>query len=113
MMPLMFVFFSITFPSGLALYWATGSLFTIIMQYFTNKRGFGAFGDDVNKLLGRFRGNKETKNNTATATVVSTDKKENTNEASGNKRPDSGAGRRTGPSATKSPKKSGRGKRYI
>ena len=113
MMPLMFVFFSITFPSGLALYWATGSIFTIVMQYFTNKRNFGAFGDDINKLIGRFKGTKEPQNKMATATVVSTDKKENINETSGNKRSDSGTGHRASTPATKSHKKSGRGKRYL
>ena len=34
MMPLMFTFLSITFPSGLALYWVASNLITIAMQYF-------------------------------------------------------------------------------
>jgi YidC/Oxa1 family membrane protein insertase len=32
-MPFMFGFFALTFPSGLALYWVTNNLFTMIQQY--------------------------------------------------------------------------------
>ena len=32
-MPFMFGFFALTFPSGLALYWVTSNLFTMIQQY--------------------------------------------------------------------------------
>lgn len=35
MMPLMFAFLALSFPSGLALYWMITNLITIIMQYFT------------------------------------------------------------------------------
>jgi len=35
MMPLMFTFLALSFPSGLALYWMVTNLITIIMQYFT------------------------------------------------------------------------------
>ncbi len=35
MMPLMFAFLALSFPSGLALYWMVTNLITIIMQYFT------------------------------------------------------------------------------
>jgi len=35
MMPLMFAFLALTFPSGLALYWLVTNLITIVMQYFT------------------------------------------------------------------------------
>ena len=34
MMPLMFAFFTLTFPSGLALYWVTSNIISIVMQYF-------------------------------------------------------------------------------
>jgi YidC/Oxa1 family membrane protein insertase len=34
MMPLMFAFFTMTFPSGLALYWVTSNVISIVMQYF-------------------------------------------------------------------------------
>jgi hypothetical protein len=35
MMPLMFGFLALSFPSGLALYWLMTNIITIIMQYFT------------------------------------------------------------------------------
>ena len=35
MMPLMFAFLALSFPSGLALYWLMTNIITIIMQYFT------------------------------------------------------------------------------
>ena len=34
LMPMMFVFFSISFASGLAVYWVTSSVFRIVVQYF-------------------------------------------------------------------------------
>jgi YidC/Oxa1 family membrane protein insertase len=34
MMPIMFIFLSMTFPSGLALYWVVSNLFRITAQYF-------------------------------------------------------------------------------
>jgi YidC/Oxa1 family membrane protein insertase len=40
MMPLMFFFLSIQFPSGLALYWVVSNLISIAMQYFAT--GWGA-----------------------------------------------------------------------
>jgi len=39
MMPLMFAFLTMTFPSGLALYWVTSSVIQIVMQYFTTGWG--------------------------------------------------------------------------
>jgi YidC/Oxa1 family membrane protein insertase len=37
MMPLMFVFMSLTFPSGLALYWVISNIITIVIQYMITK----------------------------------------------------------------------------
>jgi len=34
MMPMMFAFLSLQFPSGLALYWVTSNIISIVMQYF-------------------------------------------------------------------------------
>ncbi|MFC2060597.1 YidC/Oxa1 family membrane protein insertase [Chloroflexota bacterium] len=34
MMPMMFGFFCLTFPSGLSLYWLTSNIISIVMQYF-------------------------------------------------------------------------------
>ena len=39
MMPLMFVFFSFSFPSGLALYWVVSNLMGVAIQYFTTGLG--------------------------------------------------------------------------
>ena len=39
MMPLMFVFFSFSFPSGLALYWVVSNLMGVAIQYFTTGWG--------------------------------------------------------------------------
>ena len=39
MMPLMFVFFSFQFPSGLALYWVISNLMGVAIQYFTTGLG--------------------------------------------------------------------------
>ncbi|MEE8418544.1 MAG: YidC/Oxa1 family membrane protein insertase [Dehalococcoidales bacterium] len=39
MMPLMFAFISMSFPSGLALYWATSTVIRIIMQYYATGWG--------------------------------------------------------------------------
>jgi YidC/Oxa1 family membrane protein insertase len=39
MMPLMFIFFSFSFPSGLALYWVVSNLMGVAIQYFTTGWG--------------------------------------------------------------------------
>lgn len=43
MMPIMTVFFSINFPSGLALYWIVGNICSIIQQYFIS--GWGGLAE--------------------------------------------------------------------
>lgn len=41
MMPMMFAFFTLSFPSGLALYWVTSNILSILIQYrFTGSWGF-------------------------------------------------------------------------
>lgn len=42
LMPLMFAFFTLSFPSGLALYWVISNIIGIVMQYFVT--GWGALG---------------------------------------------------------------------
>lgn len=43
MMPLMFSFFTLSFPSGLALYWVASNIISILIQYrITGSWGFGA-----------------------------------------------------------------------
>lgn len=54
MMPLMFGFFAMIFPSGLALYWFTSTFITIIIQYFVT--GWGGLQPWVNKITGRIGG---------------------------------------------------------
>ena len=39
MMPLIFTFFAMSFPSGLALYWVSSSIFRIVLQYRTSGWG--------------------------------------------------------------------------
>ncbi|MCK5577724.1 MAG: membrane protein insertase YidC [Dehalococcoidales bacterium] len=39
MLPLMFTFLSLTFPSGLALYWLTTNIITVVIQYFVTGWG--------------------------------------------------------------------------
>ncbi len=39
MMPLMFAFLTLSFPSGLALYWVTSNVISIVMQYFVTGWG--------------------------------------------------------------------------
>ena len=39
MMPLMFTFFSLSFPSGLALYWVASNIISIVIQYFISGWG--------------------------------------------------------------------------
>ena len=51
MMPLMFTFLSLSFPSGLALYWATSNLIRIVIQYFFS--GWGGLAPMVKGLVNR------------------------------------------------------------
>jgi YidC/Oxa1 family membrane protein insertase len=53
MMPLMFVFLSLTFPSGLALYWIISNVITIVIQYMITK-SWGSL--NVNKYVAMFKG---------------------------------------------------------
>ena len=48
MMPLMFGFFCLSFPSGLALYWATSNIISIGIQYFVTR-----WGGIVKPVVGR------------------------------------------------------------
>ncbi|MFC1921020.1 YidC/Oxa1 family membrane protein insertase [Chloroflexota bacterium] len=54
MMPLMFGFISISFPSGLALYWFTSTAIRVILQYYTSGLGGLSFtsGTDTVKPKG-------------------------------------------------------------
>ncbi len=52
MMPLMFAFLTMSFPSGLALYWVTSNVISIVMQYFVTGWG-GLVKGAAPKLPGR------------------------------------------------------------
>ena len=51
MMPIMFIFLSMTFPSGLALYWVISNLFRIAIQYYYS--GWGGLADTYQNLKNR------------------------------------------------------------
>ncbi len=112
MMPLMFGFFTMSFPSGLALYWVASNVITIALQYFTG--GWGG-------LAGVFNFRRTDSGQTPSKRLPPAEKKEITTETeadvdeaddeasspdeapeseselddgtSGNKRPDSRRGR--------------------
>ncbi len=55
MMPLMFGFFALTFPSGLALYWLVSNVISIVIQYYVT--GWGALAPSLAKQpTGRDKG---------------------------------------------------------
>jgi YidC/Oxa1 family membrane protein insertase len=56
MMPLMFGMFTLTFPSGLAIYWAVSNIIGIVMQYFMGG-GWGYFTPP--KIFSSFGGTKK------------------------------------------------------
>jgi len=58
MMPLMFTFLAMSFPSGLALFWVTSSVVRIVMQYRVTGWG-GLVKATAPKLAGRDRGYKK------------------------------------------------------
>lgn len=45
-MPLMIGWFTLKFPSGIALYWVVGNILTIIQQYFMTKVNIGHKGGE-------------------------------------------------------------------
>jgi len=47
MMPIMFTFFSLSFPSGLSLYWLVSNIFSIVTQYFVT--GWGGLSFNFKK----------------------------------------------------------------
>jgi YidC/Oxa1 family membrane protein insertase len=64
MMPIIFTFFSLSFPSGLALYWVVSNIFSIVVQYYvtgwgglsfnfrgTSNKGGGSGGSSSDKKL--------------------------------------------------------------
>jgi len=58
MMPLMFTFLSLQFPSGLALYWVTSNVISIVIQYFVTGWG-GLVKSTAGRPTGRDKGYKK------------------------------------------------------
>ena len=56
MMPMMFVFLSMTLPSGLALYWVASNIFRIVVQYLYG--GWGGLTGIIEGLKTRFSSNQ-------------------------------------------------------
>jgi len=110
MMPFMFFFLAMTFPSGLALYWVASNLITIVMQYFA-LGGWGGLlpGRAAKQQAGKERDKKIKKKiaeaetitadmNAAEADITSQQMEERIqDETVGKKRPDSGGGYTTSP----------------
>ncbi|MFH1662390.1 MAG: YidC/Oxa1 family membrane protein insertase [Chloroflexota bacterium] len=121
MMPLMFAFLALTFPSGLALYWMVTNLITIIMQYFT-LGGWGSLfpskakkkEERDKKLKKRIIEAEEVNTEAAAieADITSEQLEEGKEiEAGGEKRQDTGKGYTTSPRKTLHKPKRGRSKR--
>lgn len=108
-MPLMFTFLSISFPSGLALYWVVSNIITIAMQYFASG-GWGYLfkqgakkpdGGRDRKLKKRVTEVEQAPQISAPAADISgaetTAVSEVSDETGGDKRPDGGGGYHTSP----------------
>ena len=74
MMPLMFTFLSMSFPSGLALYWVTSNILSFVMQYFIT--GWGGLEPMKNRLIERISGllSRKKFNDVTTRVIHSGDK---------------------------------------
>ena len=118
MMPIMFAWLTMTFPSGLALFWVTSNIFRIGMQYFIGGWG-GLFKTESKKPTGRDKKYKERiaqveESPEGGADVVvptSTQEEGSSDEEFGDKRPDSGGGYTKGIRAAKRKPRRGRGHR--
>ena len=130
MLPLMFTFLSMSFPSGLALYWVVSNLITIAMQYFVT-RSWGGLATLAWLIPARFRKtengrDKKLKKRIAEveqvapasealqADIVETDNEIEEgvgDERGGEKRPDGGGGYRTSLRRVRRRPKGSRGRR--
>ncbi|MCH2312864.1 MAG: YidC/Oxa1 family membrane protein insertase [SAR202 cluster bacterium] len=106
MMPIMFGFFTISFPSGLALYWVVSNIVGIVIQ------GFITGWDPMKNLL-NFASNRTSQPTAAIAGGVSPDlEEEQTNEVDRNDSEDSGRGDRNRPKRTRRRPRRGRNRRH-
>ena len=102
MMPIMFTFFSLSFPSGLSLYWVISNIFSIVVQYYVTGWGglnlnflkrtpSGGKPSGNSKLQKRLRIEESTSKQDAEGTTKDTTQKEGSNDGiSGDSRKDSG-----------------------
>ncbi len=121
MMPLLFGFLALSFPSGLALYWVTSNLITIVMQYFTIGGWGGLLPARAKKEADRDKKLKQRITEvekvptvvTATQADITSDEltEETENETGGEKRQDSRRGYTTSPRRALRKPKRGRGRR--
>ena len=119
MMPLMFGFFCLTFPSGLALYWLVSNVITIVIQYYIT--GWGALAPSMARQpTGRDRKyaqriaqvEQAPSETTIEADIVVPSSTEGAEyEGSGDKRPERRGGYPTSLRATRRRPKRGRGHR--
>ena len=132
MMPFIFFFMSMTFASGLALYWLMSNLITIVMQYFVS-RSWGGLGIMVQSIPTMFRrgdgGGKKTagdRDKKLKQRIAEVEQKvpdseaqeadivvdeSQTEETDDEKRPDSGGGYQTSPRRVKHRPRSSRSRR--
>tara|TARA_B100001245_G_scaffold137261_1_gene102020 strand:- start:95 stop:970 length:876 start_codon:yes stop_codon:yes gene_type:complete len=106
MMPIMFGFFTMQFPSGLALYWVVSNLVGIVIQ------GFITGWDPIKNLLS-FVSNRTSQPAAAVAGGLSPVlEEEQTNEVDRNDSEDSGRGDRNRPKRTRRRPRRGRNRRH-
>lgn len=123
MMPAMFTFFSMTFPSGLALYWVVSTIITVVIQYFVT--GLGPLKPTIARIFRLFerdRGYKEriaevekpaVKTVDTEADIVQTIEGEgSSDERGGDKRQDRGRGHRDRLGKARRKSRRGRGRRF-
>jgi YidC/Oxa1 family membrane protein insertase len=101
MMPIIFTFFSLSFPSGLALYWVVSNIFSIVVQYYvtgwgglsfnffkSSPKGGGSNSDK--KLKRRLALESESRKHDSEKTTKDTSKEGIDDGKSGDISPDSG-----------------------
>jgi YidC/Oxa1 family membrane protein insertase len=119
MMPIMFAYLTLSFPSGLAIFWVTSNIFRIGMQYFIGGWG-GLVKSEPKKPAGRDQKYKEriaeveqlSEGGADIVVPTSTQEEGSSDEESGDKRPDRGGGYSKSPRATKRQPRRGRSHRH-
>jgi YidC/Oxa1 family membrane protein insertase len=114
MMPLMFTFFSMTFPAGLSLYWVVSNIFSIVIQYkvtgwgglnlnfFKGRSSGGSSGTANKKLQKRLSLEENNLKSDSDKTSKNSSQREGMNDGkSGDKREDGGGSDQKGPGGIK------------